>query len=61
MNLNEPKCDQMYLNKLKETWMNLNEPKQAEMGVNEPKWAQILITILPVMYISVRHDICYDF
>ena len=58
----------MNLNKLKIAWMSLNETKWAlnelkptKMGLKEPKWAQILITILPVMHTSVRHDICYDF
>ena len=41
--------------------MSLNTPKQAEMGPDDPKRAQILIKILPMMHISVRHDICYKF
>ena len=40
---------------------SLNERKSTQMSLNTSKWAQILIKFLPVMHISVRHEICYDF
>ena len=44
--------------------LKIGEPKWAEKSLNELRWALMssnLNKILPVMHISIRHDICYDF
>ena len=71
MGLNEPTRTQKTLNIFKMILYGLkiglnesaqmckpiNELKRAYMTSNEPSWTQIFIKFLPVMHISVRHDI----